>query len=95
MDNLIYIFSSSSGGMAIKWNDPESIAVGKVLTKQQLNATVTPFISGQYIYKPDLGTRLPLGRHKLSVEFRPDYKHREFFTPEKKLTKIVYIEVVT
>ena len=82
--------SYNSSGITIKWNDPESIQFGKLLSKTQLNAITVPFTTGQYRYTPDFGEKLPIGKHQLKVEFRPSNIDRQFLQP---ITKIVHIEV--
>ncbi len=54
---------------AITWSDPAPISYGTSLSSAQLNAKAS--VPGTFIYIPDAGDVLPIGRHTLSVTFIP------------------------
>ena len=54
----------------ITWNVPAAIVHGTPLSRQlQLNATVTPDLSGEFVYSPPAGTVLGAGTHTLTVTY--------------------------
>ena len=55
----------------INWSNPAAINYGTKLSATQLNATVTPNISGTFAYTPAAGTVLPFGTTTLKVIFTP------------------------
>ena len=55
----------------INWSNPAAINYGTKLSATQLNATVTPNISGTFAYTPAAGAVLPFGTNTLHVTFTP------------------------
>jgi dihydroorotate dehydrogenase subfamily 1 len=53
----------------ITWPKPAPMAAGTELSSTQLNATASA--PGTFAYTPDVGDKLPLGSHVLSVTFTP------------------------
>jgi hypothetical protein len=53
----------------ITWLNPAAIVYGTALGAAELNATAN--VPGSLVYSPAIGTRLPAGRHTLSVTFTP------------------------
>ncbi len=58
--------------LKINWFPPEDIIYTTPLSYEQLNATLFGYganSKGKFVYNPDFGAILPVGEHKLSVEF--------------------------
>lgn len=55
----------------INWDNPDTIVYGTLLSAQQLNATVSNAIDGQFFYTPSENTKLEAGMHTLKVSFVP------------------------
>jgi YVTN family beta-propeller protein len=68
-DVTINVISIQKTDPTITWNNPADIAYGTPLSSKQLNAKAS--VTGNFVYTPAVGTKLPVGAQTLKVVFTP------------------------
>jgi heparosan-N-sulfate-glucuronate 5-epimerase len=69
-DIVVATFSVGPRDPVLVWPDPEPVRYGTALDDQQLNAVAN--VAGAFAYRPPVGTRFPVGVHRIDATFTPD-----------------------